>query len=127
MTAETKIFIFLAMVFCHIIDDYCLQGILASMKQKSWWRQNAPDPLYADDYMMALAMHAFSWSFMIMIPIVVAMQFAITKQFLVVFVCNWVVHGLTDDLKANRHQINLCTDQTIHIWQILTTWVVMLT
>lgn len=29
----------LTMIFMHIIDDYCLQGILASMKQKSWWTE----------------------------------------------------------------------------------------
>lgn len=127
MTAEFKFFVFLAMIFCHIVDDYCLQGILASMKQRFWWQQNMPDPLYADDYIMALTMHAFSWSFMIMIPIAFVMQFAITKKFLVAFACNWVVHGLVDDLKANRNRINLCTDQSIHIGQILMTWVVMLT
>ena len=31
-----EIFMLISMLFCHIIDDYCLQGILASMKQKSW-------------------------------------------------------------------------------------------
>ena len=28
------VLIFFAMCFCHIVDDYYLQGILASMKQK---------------------------------------------------------------------------------------------
>jgi hypothetical protein len=31
------VLIFFAMCFCHIVDDYYLQGILASMKQKNWW------------------------------------------------------------------------------------------
>ena len=32
-----EIFMLLFMVFLHIVDDYYLQGILASMKQKQWW------------------------------------------------------------------------------------------
>ena len=32
-----KMFCLLLMIFLHIIDDYKLQGILASMKQKNWW------------------------------------------------------------------------------------------
>ena len=39
------------MIFCHIVDDYYLQGKLASMKQKSWWEKNAPDRLYKYDYL----------------------------------------------------------------------------
>lgn len=64
-----KIFILFCMLFCHVIDDYYLQGILASMKKKSWWEKNAPDELYKNDYKMALFMHSFSWSFMIMLPL----------------------------------------------------------
>lgn len=30
----SKIFILALMIFCHIVDDYYLQGILAQMKQK---------------------------------------------------------------------------------------------
>lgn len=48
-----------AMLFCHIIDDYVLQGWLATGKQKDWWKTNAPDKLYKYDYIMALAEHAF--------------------------------------------------------------------
>ena len=36
--------VFVCMIFCHIIDDYYLQGWLASAKQKIWWEKNAPDP-----------------------------------------------------------------------------------
>ena len=41
--------ILFVMVFGHIVDDYYLQGILASMKQKSWWKENAPDKMYEKD------------------------------------------------------------------------------
>lgn len=49
--------ILITMIFCHIVDDYYLQGWLASAKQKSWWKKNAPDDLYKHDYLMALFMH----------------------------------------------------------------------
>lgn len=66
----SKIFILLFMIMMHIVDDYYLQGILASMKQKSWWKKqpNYKDK-YSNDYLIALMMHAFSWSFCIMLPI----------------------------------------------------------
>lgn len=37
-----SIFLLLLMIFCHIVDDYYLQGWLASAKQKKWWEENAP-------------------------------------------------------------------------------------
>lgn len=42
----SKGFVYLLMIFCHIIDDYNLQGWLASAKQKEWWKKNAPEKLY---------------------------------------------------------------------------------
>ena len=63
-----KIIILLIMLFLHIVDDYYLQGILTKLKQKSWWEENAPNKLYKHDYIIALIEHAFSWTFMIMLP-----------------------------------------------------------
>ena len=45
-----KYIILITMIFCHIVDDYYSQGILASMKQKEWWIKNAPDKQYKYDY-----------------------------------------------------------------------------
>ena len=64
---EFKLFLLLGMLFLHLVDDYYLQGWLASAKQKSWWKKNSPDKLYSHDYIMALCEHAFSWTFMIML------------------------------------------------------------
>ena len=52
-----KLFILLCMIFCHIIDDYYLQGILASMKQKSWWKNNYPDKRKSRGYFDENGMH----------------------------------------------------------------------
>ena len=122
----SKFFVIALMVFCHIIDDYRLQGILASMKQRSWWEENYPERLYKYDYIMALAMHSMSWSFMIMLPVAAYMGFRPTNIFFVMLGANSVIHAIVDDLKANRHKINLIVDQGIHIIQIAVTAVVLL-
>ena len=55
-------FILSAMIFLHIIDDYCLQApCLCDLKQKSFWEKNAPQKLYKNDYLCALLMHSLSW------------------------------------------------------------------
>lgn len=116
-----SLFIILAMIFCHIVDDYYLQGWLASAKQKKWWEENAPQKLYNHDYIMALIMHSMSWSFMIMLPIAISKSFNVSILFVIVFIFNAVIHALVDNLKANKLQISLITDQLIHLLQIFVT------
>lgn len=115
------IFIILVMIFCHIVDDYYLQGWLASAKQKSYWAENADERMYKFDYIWALIMHSFSWSFMIMLPIAFINGFDLTISFLTLLIFNVIIHAVTDDLKANKKKINLWGDQLIHICQIVLT------
>ena len=115
--------IFLTMIFLHIVDDYCLQGILAQMKQKKFWKEQAPDELYKYDYIWALIMHAFSWTFMIMLPLIFVSP--ISPAFYVIFVVNLAVHAYVDNLKANKHKINLWQDQLIHLAQIILTFIIL--
>lgn len=120
-------FILLSMIFCHIVDDYYLQGILASMKQKSWWNKNAPNKMYKYDYIVALLMHSFSWSFMIMLPIIAYIliyNLNVHIILIVIYIVNTVIHSIVDDLKANKLKINLIVDQSIHLVQILLTWLI---
>ena len=114
-------FLILLMVFCHIVDDYYLQGILAKMKQKRWWEENAPDKKYKTDWEVALYMHGFSWTFMIMLPIAIANQFEINLLFVIIFFVNGFIHCFVDDLKANKLKINLRQDQGVHLLQVLVT------
>ena len=113
------------MFFLHIVDDFYLQGILAKLKQRGWWKKNAPNPLYRYDYIVGLIMHSFSWAFMVSLPFAIKLHFDFTIQYYVMLVFNVVVHALTDHLKANRKTINLVADQTIHILQIILTWVLL--
>ena len=122
----SRLFVVTLMIFCHIVDDYYLQGILASMKQRSWWEENYPQKSYSYDYIMALAMHAMSWAFMIMLPIAAYMGFRPTNIFFVMLAVNSVMHALVDNLKANKHKINLIADQSIHLMQIIITAIVLL-
>ena len=115
--------ILLFMIFFHIVDDYYLQGILAKMKQREWWEENAPDYLYKYDWIIALIMHSFSWVFMVMLPIAYKLGFALSPLFGIMFGVNLIIHGITDHLKANELNINLIEDQLIHIGQILATFI----
>ena len=119
-------FIVLLMIFCHIVDDYYLQGWLASAKQKKYWQENAPDKIYRFDYIWALIMHSFSWAFMIMLPVAYSLSFNVGISFVIALLVNVVVHGITDDLKANKRKINLWQDQMIHLLQIAITAIVFL-
>lgn len=122
-----KAFILMAMLFCHIIDDYKLQSpVLTSLKQKSWWQEHEPNPMYKHDYIIALAMHAISWSFMIQLPVAIYYRFDIPCVFIFAFLINAITHGLVDDMKANRRKINLIADQLIHVVQIIITACVLL-
>lgn len=122
----SKLFVILWMIFFHIVDDYYLQGWLASAKQRSYWEQNAPEEMYKYDYIWALIMHSFSWTFMIMFPIAYINQFNIGVLYLLIFVVNMLCHGSIDHLKANEKVICLWTDQLIHLIQIFVTAFVLL-
>lgn len=107
------------MLFCHIIDDYYLQGWFAQAKQKSWWEKKVPDKMYRNDYKIALIEHAFSWTFMIHVPVIIALNYyklfdGISIIFIFIFVANWIYHAIIDDMKANKRWINLIQDQTFH-------------
>ena len=121
-----EMFALLLMIFCHIVDDYYLQGWLASAKQKKYWQENAPEKMYKYDYIWALIMHSFSWTFMVMLPIAYSLSFSLNGWFLIAFVVNVTIHAFVDDLKANKRKINLWEDQTIHFMQILFTAVAFL-
>ena len=131
----TKILLLLVMIYLHIVDDYRHQGILAQMKQKSYWEENAPDKMYRYDYMMALFMHSFSWTFMIMlVPAIYSLYFndgfgdqnTTVMTLLAFFVLNLFDHMVVDNAKANLKYINLIMDQSIHLLQIILTWFVFI-
>ncbi len=118
--------VLLSMFFLHIVNDFYFQGWLANGKQKQWWEINAPQSMYRYDYLCALFMHSFSWSFMVMIPIIFAYTFRLDTMFLICFISNIIIHFIVDHLKANVKKLNLIQDQCIHIVQIILTYVVLI-
>ena len=136
----------LFMLFFHIVDDYYLQGVLAKLKQKSYWtnKNNYPQEIamnpkkldkYSTDWFPALLMHSFSWSFMILLPMILfvgasgyadsqGMYNTLLYFVLGAFVVNTVIHFIVDHLKANTYSLTLVTDQMIHLLQIIVTFMV---
>ena len=129
MVFSQRLLILFIMIFCHIIDDYKLQGILANMKQRKWWKENADKDLYRNDYKIALIEHAFSWSFTTTIPFLVIAFIQNNKLLTVLLIVNYInntaIHAFVDDLKANKFKINLVEDQLAHLLQIIWTWFIL--
>lgn len=114
----------LAMLFMHIVADYYLQGILAKMKQKSWWKEQVPDldkTRYRNDYLVALVEHAFSWSCCVLaLP---ALVWHVPGWLLLPLVtANTCMHAIVDDGKANARVFSLLEDQLLHVLQVLMSW-----
>ena len=130
MVFSQRLLILFIMIFCHLIDDYKLQGILANMKQRQWWKENANKYMYRNDYKVALIEHAFSWSFMITLPFLV-ISFIQNNSFLMIllvisYFMNTIIHAFIDNLKANKYVINLIEDQFAHLVQIICTWIILM-
>ena len=101
---------------------------IGKMKQKSWWEENAPQEKYRFDFIMALAAHAFSWTFMIMLPVLAWMVWRNnlnTILYCIWFFANWTWHYTIDNWKCNEKKINLIQDQLGHLVQIVVTWLIL--
>ena len=115
------------MAFCHVIEDFHIQGILADLKQRMWWKNNVTEKAfghrYDNDYLAALLIHGFEWSFIVHIPLMYFVGF--NTVVLASLCCNALLHAFIDDLKCNRLRINLIQDQLLHIVQISTSLLII--
>lgn len=120
-----RLILLFAMIWFHIADDYYLQGILSSFKQKSYWK-DLPDK-YKYDYKIALLEHSFSNTFMIHIPIfycyIKGYVYMDVIRLINSFIVTVIIHYNVDDIKINYSKINLVTDQILHIINILAVWI----
>ena len=119
--------IFLLMVFCHVIEDFHVQGILADLKQRMWWKDNVTQKgfghRYDKDYLAALLIHGFEWSFFVHIPVMYFINF--DPIVCISIIINAIIHAIIDDLKCNRLKLNLWQDQILHLTQIAATSVIL--
>lgn len=118
------------MFFLHIIEDFYIQGILAQMKQRSWWKEQLGeicaksyltreeiDRLFGKDYYVPLILHGFMWSFIVSIPLM--WFYGITITGFVTMCVMALIHSYIDNLKCNAMRINLIHDQILHTIQLV--------
>lgn len=111
------------MILFHLIDDYVLQGWLATAKQKEWWRkQENYDEMYKNDYKAALICHGLSWSIMVHLPVIFFRVFYVDWYLFVMILVMAFCHVYIDNLKANKKVLNLVQDQSLHLFQIVWSW-----
>lgn len=125
-----KAFIFIAMVLLHILEDFHLQGILANMKQKSWWQSECvklgityESSKYRRDYVVSLIIHALENSIFITLPLIIdglITTFTTNPNnclfigWAFIIFANTAVHAIIDDFKCNSKGVNLIVDQILH-------------
>lgn len=118
---DKVIFVFVLMVLLHIISDYLVQNeFMAKYKQKINWKSCIDeDKKYRYDYVVVLLIHSLSWSIITFFPIL--FLYKSMPIYLTLVICNYLVHSIIDNMKANLLCINLITDQVLHLLQIITT------
>lgn len=131
-TIKNPVNLFWLCMLLHLIADYTLQGCLANMKQRQWWRDQIIDfrhmnrdksyewqsritQLYKNDYLAGLICHSIMWSILTFLPL---MLVCTPGVFAAVVLANTTVHAVVDHMKANMHVINLNQDQLLHSLQI---------
>ena len=116
------LFFMVLCLWCHVVDDFRLQGCMAELKQRAWWRRQLGSvPLegtvYRHDYLAALFMHAAGWSVSVMLPLILARPTAY-GFYVCAFIVNALLHAFCDHMKANVKTIGLVQDQLFHVLQI---------
>ena len=125
-----KVFIFILMILFHILEDFHLQGILANMKQKSWWQSECnklgikyESSKYKYDHIISLYIHSLENSIFITLPFIIdglITTFTTNPNnslfigWAFIIFANTVVHAFTDNFKCNSKGINLVIDQLLH-------------
>lgn len=116
----------LLIIFLHVFADFNMQGIMAQMKSKDYWKKY--DKKYQFDYVMPLIGHAFQWAFIVNLPVTIAAIYT-GAGCLEMFACmsivfHTILHAGIDTLKANDHKTTLIQDQFYHMLQLILLWAV---
>lgn len=116
----------LLIIFLHIYADFNMQGIMAEMKQKDWWKKYPKK--YQYDYVMPLIGHAFQWSFFVHLPVTIyaVLSNISTLEFYACasIVFHTIIHAWIDTKKANDHTTTLIRDQFFHMLQLIAIWAI---
>lgn len=112
----------------HCFADFTLQiqSGMDKFKQKKWWDDQLDNlPLrerkkFNKDYKVGLVLHAFYWSFIVCIPLILLGG----RWYMYNAIIHALIHCCIDDLKANKHAISLKVDQALHLLQLMAIWYV---
>ena len=119
MTIE---FVFVWTLFMHVLDDYGLQGVWHSMKQRTFPGTEAEmEESNIFSAIPALLCHALSWSFMTMLPIAYYYNFQVNTYFVLFFFSNTWWHAIIQHSKPQIKGVNFALEQSFHIIQIIVT------
>lgn len=113
----------LLMILMHCLDDFFIQThVLSELKQKKFWEKYGDT--YKNDWIPALIIHSLEWSIMISLPLF----FCSVDDFYIFIgvILNTAIHAFVDHLKCNKFKINLCVDQSIHLVQIILTYLILI-
>ena len=124
--------IIFSMLFLHIIADFLVQNeFMAKFKQKKEWDRYFHDDKMSDnlvcpnkykhDYIPVLFVHAFSWAFITYLPL---LYYKCYWYYVWLILIQTLIHAYVDDTKCNKLKINLITDQTIHLLQIIISFII---
>jgi len=109
------------MIFLAIVDEFYLQGKLENLKNK-YGLGFGESEKNKNDWITALLIHSFSWTFMIHFPILYLGGITILHLILS-FVINIFVHAILDHLATNVGKISYSTSYMGHLFQITMTFV----
>lgn len=129
-----KMFILFLMLLMHYIEDFHLQGCMANLKQKKWWREQMSNndmhshyilehSIYKNDYKMGLFAHSIENALFVMLPLIIDLLISEFTHHLrntwILFIPSTLLilvsHYLIDNEKANKMKINLIQDQLYHL------------
>ena len=113
----------------HLFADYTLQGILADLKQKGWWKKQCEKygvdfHKYRYDYICGIICHSLYWTLVTFAPLIFFKDMS-DVHIAVIVIGNTAFHAIVDHIKANKFSINLIVDQALHLVQIAATVIIL--
>ena len=139
---NNTIYVFWLCMLLHLLADFHFQGVLANMKQKSWWQYQVKKrfgpteeanratrvfggkledhyelPTWYDyDWFAGLLCHAAMWGIITYLPMIYTTKAWLWSVLVGVNIC---LHAIVDHLKCNRiGTLNLNQDQFLHLVQV---------
>lgn len=112
------IFILMVMIFIHFLYETVSTNYLYKFKDMSSWNNKK---MYKNDYICFIITDAYLWSFIILLPIIINIDYQITWASVMGLILNGILRSLIEELRINKKLINNITSQLCYIFQIVIT------